>query len=617
MSLYWTWTGLVLVGLLVGSVFYAYLLFVAGLIYIACNRVTIRRAIRHKLGIQGTCFDDLFVQCCCCCCGICQEAREAKAMLASLPPENKHVDFCSGEDLSSAEESHQRAIGHHGGSSNNSSNGVDSSVHSVGGVVNPNSPVGQGADPAVPEGGTCASHFKLVSKTSKIILLLWAGIACASIWYVCTAHRPTDVAVLLLVFVQPVALLYVVYWRARRSFVSIDYVIKCFAVGFWMAPLQAVVFESLLQTAIGFAFLPLLGSFGGVEMLLRAGASDDQLPDAAAPSSFPPPSPPSLSYPPSSSSFLPPVGADGSPTVSPEDGLRAILNLLTGGPPRGGLGGAAQRGVSAVARRVSVAALQHLHRAVGTPASAPWVAPSSSPYAAYGPHAHHSWLAAASAVPSLRGVASSIGNGTTPTHGYAPPPSPASFVYLSALSTGNSTAYSAGAGDDGMPKSLEFLTKQEVFQALLQKNMFWVVLLLWLNAFVVAAGVEETVKHFVVRCCPFPSALRDPQSALVYLVAGALGFATCENIEYVFGAGQQSAIPGTSVFAGELLVLAMRVLLPVHVICAVLQAAGLARTMVGEARLSLFRVRPVEAHDRPDRITLALLTSPLSLDTPL
>jgi RsiW-degrading membrane proteinase PrsW (M82 family) len=54
---------------------------------------------------------------------------------------------------------------------------------------------------------------------------------------------------------------------------------------------------------------------------------------------------------------------------------------------------------------------------------------------------------------------------------------------------------------------------------------------LLLMAYVVAAGVEETMKHFVVRCCSFPSPLKDPHAVLVYLMAGALGFATAENIE--------------------------------------------------------------------------------------
>ena len=71
-----------------------------------------------------------------------------------------------------------------------------------------------------------------------------------------------------------------------------------------------------------------------------------------------------------------------------------------------------------------------------------------------------------------------------------------------------------------MPKRIETLGRKAIFVLLLQKNIFWVLLLLFLNAYVVAAGVEETMKHFVVRCCPFPTALKDPQSVLIYLVAG-------------------------------------------------------------------------------------------------
>jgi RsiW-degrading membrane proteinase PrsW (M82 family) len=94
-------------------------------------------------------------------------------------------------------------------------------------------------------------------------------------------------------------------------------------------------------------------------------------------------------------------------------------------------------------------------------------------------------------------------------------------------------------------------------------------------AYVVAAGVEETMKHFIVRCCQFPGPLRDPHAVLVYLMAGALGFATCENIEYVFGQ-KTSPFPGTTMFEGELLLLLMRVLMPIHVI--------------GEQHMSLFQV---------------------------
>ena len=59
-------------------------------------------------------------------------------------------------------------------------------------------------------------------------------------------------------------------------------------------------------------------------------------------------------------------------------------------------------------------------------------------------------------------------------------------------------------------------------------------------------------------------------------MAGALGFATAENIEYVFGS-TTSPIPGVSLVEGELLVLLARVLMPIHVICSVLQARNLSK----------------------------------------
>jgi RsiW-degrading membrane proteinase PrsW (M82 family) len=63
-------------------------------------------------------------------------------------------------------------------------------------------------------------------------------------------------------------------------------------------------------------------------------------------------------------------------------------------------------------------------------------------------------------------------------------------------------------------------------------------------------------------------------------MAGALGFATLENISYVFSQGSSDAIPGTSNFVGELTVLAARILMPIHVICSVLQAINLSRVRI-------------------------------------
>jgi hypothetical protein len=116
-----------------------------------------------------------------------------------------------------------------------------------------------------------------------------------------------------------------------------------------------------------------------------------------------------------------------------------------------------------------------------------------------------------------------------------------------------------------------------------------VVLVLFLTAFVVAAGVEETMKHFAVRCCSFPRPLRDPHSILVYLVASALGFATFENIGYVFGVASDED-PDSDYYTVELVTLLLRVLLPVHFICAVLQASQLSKVAMSFESIPLFWV---------------------------
>jgi RsiW-degrading membrane proteinase PrsW (M82 family) len=103
---------------------------------------------------------------------------------------------------------------------------------------------------------------------------------------------------------------------------------------------------------------------------------------------------------------------------------------------------------------------------------------------------------------------------------------------------------------------------------------------LLLMAYVVAAGVEESMKHAAVRFTRFPAPFKSPDAVMVYFMAAALGFATAENIEYVFGSsgsGGASPLPGSSLFVGELFVLLMRVCMPVHVICSVLQATNLSR----------------------------------------
>ena len=83
--------------------------------------------------------------------------------------------------------------------------------------------------------------------------------------------------------------------------------------------------------------------------------------------------------------------------------------------------------------------------------------------------------------------------------------------------------------------------------------------------------------------------LKDPHTILVLLLSAALGFATAENIEYVFGSSSDSSIlPGATVLEGELLILLVRILMPVHAICAVIQAVSLSKSVLNQQPASLF-----------------------------
>jgi RsiW-degrading membrane proteinase PrsW (M82 family) len=70
----------------------------------------------------------------------------------------------------------------------------------------------------------------------------------------------------------------------------------------------------------------------------------------------------------------------------------------------------------------------------------------------------------------------------------------------------------------------------------------------------------------------------------------ALGFATAENIEYVFSTPYGTGLSSNEVFMSELFVLITRLLLPIHVICSVIQAANLSRVVLGMKQMSTFWV---------------------------
>ena len=113
------------------------------------------------------------------------------------------------------------------------------------------------------------------------------------------------------------------------------------------------------------------------------------------------------------------------------------------------------------------------------------------------------------------------------------------------------------------------------FRARITHHMALTVFTLLVMAFFVAATVEEFLKHYIVRGCYFPSPLKDPSAVMVYLVAGALGFAAVENVQYVFGA----TAPGFTFSDVEfkLIVFLTRLAMPVHLACALLQSVNLSK----------------------------------------
>jgi hypothetical protein len=254
------------------------------------------------------------------------------------------------------------------------------------------------------------------------------------------AGRGLSLIVLILVFVQPFLILYFVYWRdpEKNKHVSLDYVIKLFAVGFFMSTSQSIVFESVLEGILGFVV-------GIVLVILNPGMNDtdDSGSDSAAK-----------------------ITAMLMPHFAKEASWGTLLK------------GAATNTYEFLL--------------------------STSDYAGFSEDASVDTFAAS----------------TTPSYANGHP------AYLPLASPVLTSTNGTDSGDSGFTPEL------------MRKNFFIVILALLVMAFVIAAGVEETMKHFAVRCCRFPAPLRDPKSALIYLMTAALGFATSENIEYVFGANK-------------------------------------------------------------------------------
>lgn len=481
--------------LLVFTFFYGYggafvFLFLVGCYVWPCIRAFNRSSIRGKLGINGTVFTDWLYHCCSCTspCATCQEAREARA--AGLPM----IDLCSGEkvpDMSALTPNTDLVDG----------SGNNTSTH------NNNTP--ESAAPEMvrtPEGAWMSMSY--ISITSKFILMAEVGIFLFSVVVLIAIGRGRSVFVLTAVFLQPVIILYHVYWRKQRNTVQLDTIIKLFAVGFFITTLQSAIFEEVVQTLGLLIFAPLVPS------ALAPTVDDDD--HAIAQNDL-------------STSII-----DDSPNEF------AVFDASPGGSFN------ARNLLQAISGRTSLGSriLNIFHK-----------------------------------------------SGEVLTDGVLTQSEMREGFYMLRHGGKRGSTTTMLGQDLRHPFTLDIANTdgaEDTLRGVLATHWPFILLACFFMAFVVAATVEETMKQFIVRCHRFSTPLADPYTIITYLLTGALGFTACENLSYVFST-TESPIPGTSIFTGEIMVLLLRVLLPVHLICSVLQGANLSRVLMGQARdMNLF-----------------------------
>ena len=211
------------------SIILALLLAVVGSVWYAYIRSSTRTTIRRQLHIRGSECDDFVFHLFLPWCSIAQEAREADIKI------DKKLDLISGDDLSSIvfPQHPSNHLDNRQASDSNSSS--ESSLSS-----------------------SLLSRLNTVSSTSRWIITFSMLVAIRFLVSIVLFGDPLNIAVLVLVFAQPVLILYLFYWRYHRSHASLDYVIKLFAVGFFMSTFQSLVFETILEAILGFVFLILL-----------------------------------------------------------------------------------------------------------------------------------------------------------------------------------------------------------------------------------------------------------------------------------------------------------------------------------------------------------------------
>lgn len=260
--------------------------------------------------------------------------------------------------------------------------------------------------------------MRAISNTSKLILGLSLAAACISSFLLIWRGPGSAILVLILIFLQPFLILYFVYWRARREYTSLDYVIKCFAVGYFMTTAQAVGVELLLQNLMSIFLIAVVIVSGPIVNSVPAGG------------------------------IAAPVG-----TASLNSPSSSMLVM-------------------------GMTQLSAVHSALFTSASYP-----------------------------LHG-ASSPTPGVSLVLQYAYANSHSHYAASAEHSSGIHSARNLATAIKFPPEILAPL------QRIIRRYSFVIFLGVFIMAFVIAAGVEETLKHFIVRCCPFTRPLKDPSAVL-------------------------------------------------------------------------------------------------------
>ncbi|GMH57387.1 hypothetical protein TrST_g9619 [Triparma strigata] len=88
-------------------------------------------------------------------------------------------------------------------------------------------------------------HFLAASQCSKILLVLMGCAVIVSL--LLTEMKKYTLLLVSVVFLQPVVLLYVIYWRSQRFDISLDAVIKLFMVGFFVSSPISLIIETVLH----------------------------------------------------------------------------------------------------------------------------------------------------------------------------------------------------------------------------------------------------------------------------------------------------------------------------------------------------------------------------------